>query len=897
MKEKALLIVLTSLFSFSSLLAQETDAFKLAEDALKNGRHTEAYEAYKTASQTYLAQKELASYAFCNLRMAECRLREGKADLATQLASRTTHFLTEMALKEADLVAYSQLIEGEAWLNLGRNDLALENFKKAEGYYDSYQDLTSATCYNLLGVAYWNNENKVTSLFYHEKALQIREQLLPINDPLLADSYNNIGLVYLGDQDLKALIHFDKALKIYQAKFGKTNPKVANCYSNMAFANSNQKNYNEALQYLDEVMRIWEVNYAGDHPNKAFTLSNRGRIMESQGDLSTALQFEQEALQMYSRLFGSKHPEIANTYFLIGTLKQKQSHFAEAVANFQASIYANLFDQEFSTVYDLPELTNYYNADILLTSLQAKAKALEALHFEKTLKFRDLNGALLTYEKCDDLISQIRRIRLSERDKLRLGSIASDVYQNGIRIALVLSEGTFQKRYFQEKAFLFCERSKSAVLLDAIQETKAKSFSGIPTELLSLEDSLKAEISFFERQLAAAPDNQSELKSQLFDYQKAYRAFVSQLETDYPDYFRLKYNQSYPTMEDIREAIGEEVAVLSYFTSSDRFYIFLISKEETRVIEKPRTENFAKQVSAFRNSMRYRLQNSYLSAASELHNQLIPKIPQGVNQLIVLPDGVLGTLPFEALIAPTNDEKQGPNYLLKTYAISYDYGATLLLERINKSKSSGGKGILLAAPVSFQGNDLKMATLPGSESEIKEIKYLFSGSEHSPTLLLNKDASESQIKSASLAQYRYLHFATHGVVDESRPELSRVFLAPDANEDGSLYNGEIFNLKINARLVTLSACETGLGKVTKGEGIVGLSRSLLYAGAENLIVSLWQVADASTAQLMIEFYRQHLHHSSNTQLSDDLRKAKLHLLQSDQFSDPYFWAPFILIGQ
>ena len=127
------------------------------------------------------------------------------------------------------------------------------------------------------------------------------------------------------------------------------------------------------------------------------------------------------------------------------------------------------------------------------------------------------------------------------------------------------------------------------------------------------------------------------------------------------------------------------------------------------------------------------------------------------------------------------------------------------------------------------------------------------------------------------------------------PALSRIFLKPDEKEDGSLYTGEIYNLNINADLVTLSACETGLGKVAKGEGIVGLSRALQYAGANNIIVSLWQVADESTSQMMIEFYKYNLnndHHGYNTAL----RHAKLSLLDSEKYARPYYWAPFILVG-
>jgi CHAT domain-containing protein len=115
------------------------------------------------------------------------------------------------------------------------------------------------------------------------------------------------------------------------------------------------------------------------------------------------------------------------------------------------------------------------------------------------------------------------------------------------------------------------------------------------------------------------------------------------------------------------------------------------------------------------------------------------------------------------------------------------------------------------------------------------------------------------------------------------------------SEDGNLFAGEIYNLNLNASLVTLSACQTGLGKISKGEGVIGLSRALVYAGAKSLIVSFWSVADESTAELMKDFYREMLQHPQAT-FSTNLRQAKLRLIQNEKYTAPYYWAPFILIG-
>jgi CHAT domain-containing protein len=162
---------------------------------------------------------------------------------------------------------------------------------------------------------------------------------------------------------------------------------------------------------------------------------------------------------------------------------------------------------------------------------------------------------------------------------------------------------------------------------------------------------------------------------------------------------------------------------------------------------------------------------------------------------------------------------------------------------------------------------------------------------------LEHEAKEANLKSTALRDYRYVHFATHGLFNEKSPKLSGLVMAQDttSNEDGILYLGEIYNLDLNADLVTLSACETGLGQIAKGEGIIGLTRGFLYAGAANLLVSLWQVNDQTTADLMVDFYGNMLNGQTKAVA---LRQAKLNLIRSHpEYAKPYYWAPFVLVGR
>ena len=159
-----------------------------------------------------------------------------------------------------------------------------------------------------------------------------------------------------------------------------------------------------------------------------------------------------------------------------------------------------------------------------------------------------------------------------------------------------------------------------------------------------------------------------------------------------------------------------------------------------------------------------------------------------------------------------------------------------------------------------------------------------------------ENARENAIKSQSIASYRYIHFATHGIINEEHPGISGIVLTPEdslATEDGILFADEIYNLELEADLVVLSACESGLGKIVKGEGLLGLTRGFIYSGAQNVVVSLWQVADQSTAEFMIQFYQYILNGQSYGMA---LWKTKLDFITDSRYAYPLEWSPFILIG-
>ncbi len=214
------------------------------------------------------------------------------------------------------------------------------------------------------------------------------------------------------------------------------------------------------------------------------------------------------------------------------------------------------------------------------------------------------------------------------------------------------------------------------------------------------------------------------------------------------------------------------------------------------------------------------------------------------------------------------------------------------------------------------GEIAKLPPLPHSRREVQQIARLYPAAE--VVLHLGSEAREERVKSGEAERARYVHFAAHGVLNENKPEYSGIVLTLAATaptpagesarpserekatersepvEDGLLQVYEVFNLKLNAELAVLSACETGLGKEVRGEGMVGLTRAFLYAGAEAVAVSLWKVADPATAELMVRFYR---HLKAGMKKAEALRQARLEMFGQAQYVHPYYWAAFVLVGK
>ncbi|MFM7856523.1 MAG: CHAT domain-containing protein [Flammeovirgaceae bacterium] len=792
--------------------------------------------------------------------------------------------------------------KGFLQLNKGRFDLAVEALQHSWDKFQSAQRQSTreaAACLSSLSQVYRTLGKQNQALEFENRALQTRLQLFGENSEEVAASYSNLGVIYtLSDLD-KALEMHEKAQDVYQKIHGENHPKLAITAVNIGIAHQRLKFYDDAISHFETAKKIWDQIYPNGHPNQAIVLRNLATTYGLLNDEQAALTYYQQALDVYKKAYGHKHPDLASTYNDMGRFHLNNRRYEEALQAYQQALLANAIVYSTTDAKANPSVKeNFYNETVGLFSLHLKSLALEERHYGKTLKLEDLKDALSALYSCDSLIDNIRQHSTDEEDKLALGALANEVYEDGVRIAYTISEMVLTSPKYLQGAFYFAEKSKSAVLQESIADAQAKLYAGIPPDLLEQEKQLKSNIALLNQKLAQKPDDAEvkKLREDLFTVNGQYQQFVKNLEKNFPNYFNLKFSKSETTVADLQAALAPQAALVSYFLAErgKRVYQFILSQNKFKVTSRALPADYERYLKGLRNSLFHTSPTTFKKATRALAQALVPRVPSGITEVVIIPSGALSTVPFEALplARVRGSEFDGVRYLISKLAVSYDFSASLFLQKKKMTKTRMAPSVFLCAPVVFDERQ-GLATLPGTQKEVASIANLFP---QNARTVLYEEANESLVKSKELLHYSHLHFATHGVVDEESPASSRIFLSGSPNDDGNLYAGEIYNLNLNAELAVLSACETGLGKISKGEGVIGLSRALIYAGAKNIVVSFWTVADESTAELMTNFYKEVAAHPSQ-HFSRSLQVAKLKLIEEKTFSDPYHWAPFVLVGE
>jgi len=457
-------------------------------------------------------------------------------------------------------------------------------------------------------------------------------------------------------------------------------------------------------------------------------------------------------------------------------------------------------------------------------------------------------------------------------------------------------------------SFSFAEQSKARAFVDQLAEALADIESGVDPQLLEDQQVLTDNLVWLRDELTVETDRErrAELKSLIREQEVEFDRVERDLRERNAAYAELRYPQPVD-LAAVQSRLGPDELALSYSVGDSSSTVWAITTSDVSVHLLPVREDLSASIDV----LRFALEDpdavdaaTYAESAIALNNMLVGPVADQVaasDRVIIMADDVLNYVPFEALVSRAGASWSEHTYLLGAAEFAYVPSATVWTQLTERERPEATQEFFAVGNPDFgttnslsnlRGTTLEQ--LPFTEEEVDRIARLFPAGE--TRVLTGAGASESAVRGALAdGSYRYVHFATHGLIDDDRPDYSALALSVgETAGEGLLQASEIFNLSINADLVVLSACETGLGQLIQGEGMVGLTRAFMYAGANSLVVSLWSVSDASTASLMQHFYDELIGEGASKAAA--LRSAKHRLLEDASTSHPFHWAPFVLNG-
>ncbi|MCP4695272.1 MAG: tetratricopeptide repeat protein [Gammaproteobacteria bacterium] len=847
--------------------------------------------------------------------------------------------------------------------DMGAYDKALPLYRRAlkirEKILGREHPDTAASLNNLAGL-YHDMGAYDKALPLYQRALEIREKALGREHPNTAVSLNNLAWLYhvMGAYD-KALPLSQQALGITEKALGREHPHTASILQTLSRLYLSMGAHDKALSLSQQALEIREKLLSWEHLDTAISLNDLVISYYFMGAYEKALPLSQRVLETTEKIRGREHPETASSLNNLSTLYYFMGAYDKALPLSQRALKIKekiLGRKHLNTALSLNNLARLYDSmDADDKALPLYQRALEiisdgrnleglwttksnlALLFAKRKRFEE---AMPHFEAALDAIEKLRTgLKKLENKELKLAFMQNKLYVYDSFITLLKDlHAKHPDKGYDRQALEVFERKQARVFLESIGKSRARFFSGLPSELRVKEQTLnhrldKARENLDEEYGKPIEERNAVRLAQLQDNLKAAEIALSALEerfrTEYPRYHALKHPLPTTLVELQQRVLHPNELLLVYHTAEEYTLLWAAELKYFRLFILPIGEAaLTAKITALREgltakeSARNALWPDTRKKAAELYALLIPaelrpqlKAPRS---LYVTPTGPLYLLPFELLVS---GEENG-RYLIEDLPVAYLSSASLLKTlREEKSKPPArypllafanpvydkkpgeASDILAAARLeayqTVRGNGFK--NLPNTEEEARRVAKLFGLPPESEALLLGEDATRAKVlelnRQQRLDDYRYLLFAVHGVLPEETSYLKQpalVFSHPE--KDAFLSMADVFGLSLNADLVSLSACNTGLGKRVRGEGIMGLTRAFMYAGTPVVNVSLWRVSDKSTAYLSVAFFKQL---AAGLQPAEALRAAKLSLLRGEtreKHRHPYYWAPFVLFG-
>ncbi|WCL81344.1 CHAT domain-containing protein [Saprospira sp. CCB-QB6] len=776
------------------------------------------------------------------------------------------------------------------------------------------QDKRYAAALGNLGALYIELDRLHDALPLMQEAAEIEKALLGEQNIDYATSLNNIGAVYmrLGNFE-KSLAAIQQSVAIIKKTKGSSHGSYVNNLSNLAYVYTVAKKYELADAAYQEVLE-WVRKNRGDRSlTYARILYDYAILWEAKGDVDRAIAINRDILSIQETVLGPDSPKLLRSknslaiYLFAAQQDEEALAYIDQVVRHCTNKSVGLKD-EAQWQQQILEHAPLINTDLL--------KSLE-LYYTYLQRTQPSN-----YQKRLDQIEQTA-ISLLENERKNMSAEADKLQSLKTQQKWVVraSEQAMTEKDWA-RAFSYSDFNKTVLLRQHLAQKAGRSLSNLPKEWQEkqrqLEDNWKS------IRIAADKTFDAKQKDSLLIAANEAKLQLEEL--------RLDLNQKYPQAAQLEEInwldktklqaeLQEGEAILNYLVQPSKIYIFLLPKKGNLVAKTIPIEldqlnksinNFRKSLSdyPFIQSDSAQARALFLKEGQALYQQLVAPVlaqQKGIQQLLIIPDAALAHIPFEALLnkAPkANSSYAELPYLIKDYAIYYNYSLALWQENNQQKPQNNGQFLGVAASYEGQTNQAgalrsmqeqrlrsHLSPLPAARQEIDFLAQEFSGQ-----FLYDSLANEANFKRLA-PNFAVIHLAMHGLLRPRQPLLSALAFSEnyDSIENNFLEAHEIAKMNLQADLLVLSACETGLGKFQEGNGIASLARSFMYAKVPALLVSLWQVNDLSTAYLMQEYYKNLAAGNSKSQA---LQQAKLNYLQHAEglAQHPAFWAAFIQLG-
>ena len=839
----------------------------LAETLIRSGNYQQAEDQLAKCKETVVSispNAEMEAYAH---------------HLSGFLAQMTGRYTEAIVNYEKALIIESQLRDesaapslntmnnlGNVYYRLGQYDLSeqlhLEVLAGRRELFGESHPKVAASLGNL-GNTYEAQGRPLLGLEYHEKALIIWRNSFGDNDLQTSYSLNNIGVsaLKIGDLD-RAIPSLFRSYEIKKSILGGNSPDIAGTLYNLANAHLSNKQLRDAEEYATEAIRIYDYLNLLDLPKYSMALATLALIHLKKGSAIHARQIAESEL---TRISGTSTPSEILLLNVLAKICLTQSDFVCAMHAADKAVLLNTNRQDKEPILALSLLQQSASKEKLVESLLLKAQALAA--------------------------------QAETTDSLSLLRAAFDTFDAALAFSHVaLSTANSNRPAFEPMAHT--EEAMVQFIRSGLKLLSARDDANLASRLFNIIDVHNGGVL-----LAGMRFRHSQMNS------------ISSLITQYDSISPI----------DIRPGNS----LIEFVELDAQLWVMVVNKSGYH-FRNIGLLNEAKEVA---DSLSFSILKRDLHGihhhASQGYDFLIAPL-EGIvkdDDLVFIPSSTLKLVPFEVLIPSaqergTPEAQMRPYFLIEDRQVSYGYSAALLELQSRSKKSQFEKTLLAIAPVFDQdseyspqletflekygssGKSLTLAPLPGSAEEVIQIGKTLSNKVgmldklkgNSVDVLLRNDSKEHSLKAKNLSEYRYLHFATHSFVDKANSDSSGIVLETSGSngQDGILYAAEVFDLDLNAELVVLSSCDSGVDASSTSFELAGFAKGFIHAGAQNLVASIWPSDDVGTQILMQRFY---LHLASGSSSSEALRLAKLDLIEmGGPIANPYYWGGFIHLG-